>query len=332
MSLAETAKVLRERGRILLTTHVSPDGDGLGSQAALWLGLKALGKDARVHLAAPLPRAYRFLPHAGALTHGPEFPPHDVCVVLDCGDLARVKEGIRREELAFLVNVDHHASNKRYGDVNWVEPETASTGILVWRLLSEIGAPLDAATAESLYCSIANDTGNFRFSNTDAGVLALASELVRAGASPARVSENLFGNFTPAALKLLSLALSRLVLHEGGAISSLALTLSDFRASGAAESDTENLVDYARSVEGVQVAFFLKEREDGKVKLSLRSRGGLDVSKVAGLFGGGGHKAAAGAVLDGPLEEAHRRVLQACRELLERREPQGRKDTEGGER
>lgn len=312
----EVVKLIRSRQSFLVTTHVNPDGDGLGAESALYLALKKLGKKVRVVNHDPLPQRFTYLPFTAAYETSDKLPPHEVCFVVDAGNFGRIREGVRREEFATLVNIDHHYSNDGYGDYNLVFPEASATGEVVYRLLQALKVKVDKGIAESIYTSIVTDTGRFRYSNTTPQVLRLAADLAEAGADISHVSEHIFGDISKEAMELTRLALATVKATDGGAIASMVLTQSDFLKSGASDDDTENLINLVRNLDTVKIAIFLKERADGQIKLSLRSKNGVNVAQIAGKFKGGGHAYAAGATLAGPLEKALREVLPACRAAL----------------
>lgn len=312
----EVAKLIQSRQSFLVTTHVNPDGDGLGAESALYLALKKLGKKVRVVNHDPLPHRFTYLPFAAAYETSDNLPPHEVCFVLDAGNFGRIREGVRREEFATLVNIDHHYSNDGYGDYNLVVPEASATGEIVYRLLQALKVKVDRGIAESVYTSIVTDTGRFRYSNTTPQVLRLAADLADAGADVSHVSEHIFGDISKEAMELTRLALATVKATDGGTIASMVLTRSDFLKSGASDDDTENLINLVRNLDTVKIAIFLKERADGQIKLSLRSKNGVNVANIAGKFNGGGHAYAAGATLAGPLDKALREILPACRAAL----------------
>jgi phosphoesterase RecJ-like protein len=310
------ARLLQERDGFLVTTHVDPDGDGLGSQSALVMALRKMGKRVEAVNASPLQRRYRFLPFAPLCRTAPVFPAHEVGIVLDAGDLRRVREDLRREELGFVVNIDHHVTNTLFGDVNWVDPGACATGEMVYRILQSLPVALDREILDGIYAALAADTGRFQFSNTTPRVLRLAAELVERGADLPGVSRRLFASETEAALRVLRLGLGNLRLHEGGRLGTMTLTRRELVESGATDDDTENLINFVRKIDGVEISAFLRERPDGRFKLSLRSQNRSDVSRIAYMFGGGGHPYAAGAVMDGPLDRALEIVLEACTRAL----------------
>jgi phosphoesterase RecJ-like protein len=314
---ASVVRLIRSKRTFLLTTHVNPDGDGLGAQSALYVALRRMGKRVHVVNHDHLPRQYRFLPFAKAYRASDSIPPHDVCIVLDAGDFSRIREGARREEFGILVNIDHHYSNNHYGDYNLVMPKASATGEVVYKLIKALKVKIDKPIAESVYTSVVTDTGGFRHSNTTPAVLRLAAELMESGADGAEVVGKVFSGITKEAMELTRVSLGNIRLYDHGRIGTMTLTRRELQKTGAVEDDTENLVNSIRKIGTVQVAAFLKEREDGKAKLSLRSDGKtVNVALIAKRFGGGGHTYAAGAVLLGPLSNALSKVLKACHSAL----------------
>ncbi len=308
--------LIRKNRVFLLTTHVNPDGDGLGSQSALYCALKAIGKKVLVVNHDPLPPRLSFLPFASAYQASDTLPSHDVCFVMDAGDFTRIRDNVRREEFQALVNIDHHYSNDHYGDVNLVDPGACATGEIVYHLIKAMGIPLNKGIAESLYTALATDTGGFRYSNTTPQVLRLAAEFMEAGADSAWISDRIFSNISPEALELVRISLASIEIHENGRIASIQLSQAELADSGATDEDSENLVNFVRKIDGVQIAIFLKERPDGQTKISLRSKTDANVALVAKKFGGGGHSYAAGAIYSGNRSSALKAVLKACRVVL----------------
>jgi bifunctional oligoribonuclease and PAP phosphatase NrnA len=314
--LADVVRLIRSKKTFLLTTHVNPDGDGLGAQAALYVALKRMGKRVFVVNHDALPHRFNYLASASVYEVSDRIPPHDVCFVLDAGNFTRIREGVKREEFGILVNIDHHFSNDHYGDYNLVFPEAAATGEVVFRLIRALKVKVEKGIAEGIYTSIITDTGRFRYPSTTPRIFKLAAELLEAGADGPKVSESVFGDITREAMELTHMALGTIRTHNGGRIGTMTLTQADFKRSGALDEDTENLINLVRNLNTVEIAAFLKEMPDGRVKISLRSKTRANVAEIAALFGGGGHAYAAGAVMPGPLEDALARVLYACQEKL----------------
>jgi bifunctional oligoribonuclease and PAP phosphatase NrnA len=312
----EVVRLIKSHQSFLITTHVTPDGDGLGAESALFLALRKLGKKVQIVNHDPLPHRFSYLAFAPHYRSSDNIPPHEVCFVLDAGDFSRIREGVRREEFGTLVNIDHHYSNDHYGDYNLVLPEAAATGEVVYRLIQALKVKMDKGIAEGVYTSIVTDTGRFRYSNTTPHIFRLAAELEEAGADICHISEHIFGDISREAMELNRLALASVQVTGDGSIGSMTLTRGDFLKSGASDDDTENLINVVRNLDTVKIAIFMKERADGQIKLSLRSKNGVNVAEVAKLFRGGGHAYAAGAVLSGPLEKALQEVLRACQATL----------------
>ncbi len=313
---APIVRLIKKHRSFLITTHVNPDGDGLGAESALYLALKKLGKKVQVVNHDPLPKKFDYLPFASIYQTSDKIPAHEVCFVLDAGNFGRIREGVRREEFGILVNIDHHFSNDNYGDHNLVLPKASATGEVVLQLIRALKVALDQGIAESVYTSLVTDTGGFRYSNTTPAVLRLAAELVDAGARAQKVSDRIFAGYSPQAMELVRLALGTVQISSGGKLATMTLTQADLKKSGAVEDDTENLINFVRKLEGVHIAVFLKERTDGKIKISLRSKTDLNVSDIAAHWDGGGHAYAAGAVLPGPIEKALKDVLAVCQAAL----------------
>ena len=312
----QVVRLIKANKSFLVTTHVNPDGDGLGAESALFAALRKMGKKVQVVNHDPLPPRFKYLAFTPHYQTSDVIPPHDVCFVLDAGNFSRVRDNVRRDEFRTMVNIDHHYSNDKYGDYNLVFPEAAATGEVVYRLIKALKIKLDKPIAEGIFTSIVTDTGRFRYSNTTPHIFRLAAELEEAGADITSVSEHIFGDITREAMELTRLAMATIKTHREGAIASMTLNQADFRSSGATDDDTENLINIVRNLDTVKIAIFLKERPDGLVKISLRSKNHVNVADVAKRFGGGGHAYAAGAVTEGPIPKALPAVVAACQDAL----------------
>lgn len=307
-------ELLRAQQRFLLTGHENPDGDCLGVEAALYHLLKALGKQVSNVNPDPIGKAHDFL-----LQHTPfghvrgdqPLPPFDVAVLLDCSQLSRVGhigERLRASGKTIAV-IDHHiGSDAGDGTVCYVDPKAAATGALVRHLYRLLDVPLNAAAAEGIFLSLVSDTGWFRYSNADAEVFAMASELVAAGVDGSAVYDRLYRRNHPDCAALLADALQRHRLRCGGRLAMVTLDKQLMERASRADFDTDAVLDPLRSLEGVEVVALIKERFDGGVKVSLRARADVDVQRVAAAFGGGGHKKAAGASIRMPTAEAEQAI------------------------
>ena len=292
--------------------HVHPDADVLGTLLALGLALEARGWTVQYGGPHPPPAVLGFLP---ALERYQSLEgvdgAFDVVVLTDCPNPDRT-EGLleqARRGAGTVLNIDHHPDNRRYGDIDWIDSTAAATGEMVYRLLAALQAPLTPAIATNLFTAIHTDTGSFRYSNVTPRTFEIASVLVRGGAEPALVSNALYERRPADALRFLGMALSRIEISADGRVAWLPLPAGTVPESFV---ESEELVNYPRSIESVRVACFLRER-DGQVKVSLRGKGDVDVSRIAARFGGGGHPNAAGCTVKAPLPEATRVVLEAVR-------------------
>jgi phosphoesterase RecJ-like protein len=314
---APIVEQLKRRSSFAILSHLDPDGDAIGSALGLAHVLERLGKRATVHLPGGAPRMYEFLPGAERVRADFDASGIDAVIVLDATSPDRLAD------LAFAVhaglpvlNVDHHVDNVRFGDHVWVDPTFGATALMVHDIATAGEFDIDADAATCLYTGVLTDTGRFTFSNADARALQVAGELVRLGAKPHEIAHAVYERFSEEALRLLGQVLSTLDLRDGGRVACLHATRAMLAETGATTQDAEGFATYARSVAGVQVGLFLREMEDGMVKVSFRSNEGVPIHGVAGQFGGGGHPSASGARVSGPIAEAKEAVLRAVSEHL----------------
>lgn len=306
---------IRQGNRFLLTSHVNPDGDAVGSALGLARILRRLGKGAVVWNRDATPTIYRPLPGSDRIHNGEEPPAgfpdmFDAVIVLECPSPDRT--GLEQHLAARpVLNIDHHLGNQHYGVINWVDSAAPAVGEMIYRLAQGLKVDLDAETASCLYLTLVTDTGGFRFSNATPAAFEAAASLVREGAQPEQVSMWLYESQPVAVLRLLGQMLQTLRLHEDGRIATGLLTLEMFQNAGASPGDSEGLIDHLRSIAGVEAVGLIREREDGTQKVSLRSRGEVDVEKIARHHGGGGHRNAAGFTLQGEGETLREQVAAA---------------------
>jgi bifunctional oligoribonuclease and PAP phosphatase NrnA len=311
------ATEIRKANRILLACHVRPDADALGSLLGMMLGLEQLGKQVDAVSPDGVPELYRFLPGWERVRTAPT-GEWDLGIALDADGSDRLGAA---EPLLLaqprVIDVDHHTGPDPFGDVQVVDPTAAATGELVFDLLRELEVAVTPAIAEALLAAVLTDTGSFRFSNVTPVTLRVAAALVEAGAHPSPIYEAVYGSRPYASSLLLGRLLSSLRRTEDGRVVWGSLSRADFAAVGAESDATEGFVDQVRAVQGGEVALFFREEAEGEVRVSLRSRGKVNVARAAQEFGGGGHVPAAGCTLPGPLPEAERRVLAAVRRQLD---------------
>ena len=306
-------KVLREGERFLVCSHSRPDGDAVGSVLAMGMLLEQMGKHADLFTADRVPQVYRKLPGADAMqtalrVHG----PYDAAILLECDSYERTR--LRGLEQYPIVNIDHHASGREWGQVNWIDRDAASVGQLVHRLVKAAGAKVPPEMATCLYTTLLTDTGGFLFGTLRGSTFALAHELVEAGADPIKIAQNTY--FTTPMSKLLLLGTALTHLHREGRISWVWVTHEDMVRTCAAEEDCEGIVNYALSVADVEASVFLRELPEGRIRVSLRSKGKVNVAALAESKGGGGHENAAGCTLEGPVDRALQEILAELRTLV----------------
>lgn len=305
--------LLAEGKRFLLTGHRNPDGDSLGSALALALALRGAGKEAVVVMRDRWSSSYAALPGVEGVLVRETLPDdwpagYDAAIVMECPEAAR--PGFDELAKGRTVNVDHHPGNSLWGTVNLVDLPAAAVGETVADLLDRLGWPVTKDVAVNLWVALVSDTGSFRYSNTTPKALALGARLVAAGVSPGEVNEFLFEARPLAALRLETLVLATLGLHDSGTVATVELPLRFLAESGADAADSENLVNRARGVEGVRAAALLRESDlPGEVRCSLRSKGEVDVRSVAGTWGGGGHRNASGCRIPGTIDSVRPEVV-----------------------
>jgi phosphoesterase RecJ-like protein len=308
--LREVLKHIEQRSRFLLTSHARPDGDAVGSALACCQILLSMGKEAEVVLRDGVPRIYQPLPFADKVVQADRVNGnYEAAIILECDSIQRTRlEGL---EDRFLINIDHHLSGRPFGHVNWIDPKAVATAEMVYRLAREAGIGISPEIATCLYTAVLTDTGSFMFGGINEHTFALARELVLAGADPARCARNVYFGHSTAKMRLLGAALSS--LHREGPLAWIWVTQDQMQRCHAREEDCEGLVNYALSIQDVEVAAFFRELPDGRYRVSMRSKGALDVAAVAESFGGGGHRCASGCSLEGPLSVAVARVLAELR-------------------
>ncbi len=319
----QAVEAICRANRIMLAAHVNPDGDTLGCVLALTHALRILGKEVVPYSAHGVPDIYEWMPGASWVqTSGPP-QDFDLAIICDAGAINRIGSAVAplAESAPLLINIDHHVSDGLFGDVQLVDARAAATAELVYHLLRSLQAAchqhlLTTEVAVCLMTGIITDTGSFRFLNVTPLTFALAAHLQRLGADPAPIAEQVFENRSFAALQLMGLAITRMEVSPDGQIAWSAIGYEDFQRLGAVDADTEGIVSNLRSVKGVQLGILFREVKPGSVRISLRSREGCDVTKIARVFGGGGHKLASGCSVEGTLEDAVSKVVaEATRQV-----------------
>lgn len=306
---------VRRHRRFLVSGHVRSDADALGSQLAFARALKKLGKKADVVCDLGAALDLRFLPGSDLVGSGPEDlkPPYDAVVTFDSGSwqrLERIADALGREN-QFVINVDHHASNLRFGDLNWVDDTYASSAEMAWELIRALGVKPDRQIATCVYTGMVTDTGRFSFSNTTRETHLHAAEMIACGVKPAEVSKALYRQKTPQHLKLMAECIHAMKFAAEGKIGWITITKEMIERSGLDPGDTQEFIDLVKSLRDVRVAILFREiDEPGKVKVSFRTDPGVDGVKLASKWGGGGHRRASGATLRGNLADLEDEVVR----------------------
>ncbi|MEK6744605.1 MAG: bifunctional oligoribonuclease/PAP phosphatase NrnA [Nitrospirota bacterium] len=303
---------------VLISVHKNPDGDALGSQLGLMRGLEKIGKEVFAHNLDPVPDIYRFLPGNERITSGPTVKgTYDAFVVLDA-DPPRTGLFNGSWPARTLINIDHHITNPREWPLTWLDPDATATGEMMYRLMTLLKVPIDKDMAMCLYTAIFTDTGSFRYSNTTPESMRIAATLIEAGADPWMVTENVYESYAFKRINLLGKVLSGIERSEDGRIAWVLVTEDLYRQTGTGAEDTDNFVNFVRSVKGVEVAVLFRQTGASQYKISLRAKGRVDLSGLAKGLGGGGHKNAAGGMLEGAFTDVRGKVLTAVAQVLER--------------
>jgi phosphoesterase RecJ-like protein len=312
-SFHEIAGAINRANRIVILSHVRPDCDAIGSQLALLLSLQQLGKEVKAWNEDGLPESYRFLEKSNLIQQPPGEPEEfDLAIALDTASQQRLGttlHAIRRANQ--WINIDHHVSNPGYGDLVYIDTVAPATGQIVYEFIRIEKLPFSRAAADALYAAISTDTGSFRYSNTTARTFEIAGELIRSGANAATIANKLYESYPKRRVQLLGQLLPQASFDLDDQVASMSLTNELKERLQIQPDDIDGLIDYVRAVDTVVVAVFFEELADGKIRLSMRSKDDrVDVNKICGEFGGGGHPRAAGARIRGNMEEVRSKVLK----------------------
>jgi phosphoesterase RecJ-like protein len=308
--LAQVLQEIQQRRRFLVTSHARPDGDAIGSTLALAQVLRKMGKSGEIVLGDPVPLLYHPLPGSETIVHSSQVNgDYDAVIILECDSVQRTR--LRGLENQFLINIDHHISSRPFANINWIDPSAVATAELIFRLAQAAQIKITPEIATCLYTAVLTDTGAFCYAPTNACTFELAKFLVEHGADPGKIAQGVYFSSPMSKMCLLGAALSR--LERDGAITWMSVTRHDMERFGALEEDCEGLVNYALGIAGVEVAIFFREVAHERIRVSIRSKGAVNVAQIAQKFGGGGHECAGGFSTEGPVEEAAKRVLAELR-------------------
>lgn len=310
--VAAILAAIQDAHRILVTAHARPDGDAVGSVLACGMLLEQLGKQVEMAFSDRVPLIYRWLPCAQRIHHWQRVEgDYDLVILLECDGIERSR--LKGLEGRRLINIDHHTSGRNFAHLNWIDTDACAVAEQVFTLARAAGADITPEMATCLYMAVLTDTGSFCYEGTDAHTFSLGHELVRLGARPAAIAQDVYFSNPMSKMLLLGCALAN--LRRDGRIAWLWVTTADMERSHAAEEDCEGIVNYAIGIAGVEVAVFLRELPDHRVRLSLRSKGAVNVATIAESLGGGGHENASGCTLNGPLPHATQAILTRLRTL-----------------
>ncbi|MCX5811975.1 MAG: bifunctional oligoribonuclease/PAP phosphatase NrnA [Proteobacteria bacterium] len=307
--IEEIRQLIDKGNKFLITTHMDPDGDALGSSFSMYYALEALGKKATVFLKDPVPYMYRFLPKPLQMTH--EFPvdQYDAIFVLDCGNLYRVGDGFERlKGMGAFINIDHHRTSEAFGVVNLIDEHASSTAEILYGLFRALKIPITFDMAINIYTAIFTDTGSFRYDNTGSSAFLICEEMTRLGVKPAYVSQMVHENHPKERFWLLGLVFSTMETYYQDKVAIACVTEEMFKKTNTDKDYSDGFVEYFREIRGVEAAILIREINKQRYKISMRSKGFVDVAAICGFFGGGGHKNAAGCTMDGTLEEVKNKL------------------------
>ncbi len=316
---------IKDGQHILIASHAEPDGDSVGSLVALGLALTKLDKKITMHTPSPIPAVYRFLPGASRIVQQiQDADIYDLALVLDCGDLTRIGDtSAEIGRIPVLINIDHHVSNTGFGHIQFIDTDACATAEIIYRLINALEIPFDKDIATSIYTGILTDTGSFRFSNTNQAAFAISKVMTDAGVEPHNVAQRVFGTYSLGRIKLLNMALNSIEISENGKFSMMTVTRSMLNTTGTSTEDLDGMINYARRIEDVKVAALIHEIKNGAGKftnmnryhVSLRSDSSVDVAKIAGKFGGGGHASAAGFQIESTLVALKSKIIELAEDL-----------------
>ncbi len=308
-------ELIQKQTSFAVVSHKNPDGDAIGSILAMGRILRKKGKEVEIFNATPIPSNFAFLPDADLIKPLKE-TECEVLIALDCADFQRTgfNDSVR-EKVDVVVNIDHHRTNAYFGDINIVDPGAAAVGCLLWQFVKYIKFPVDKDLATQIYTAILTDTGSFRYLTTTPKVLRTAAEILECGVNPWDVAYNVYEERRLSTLKLLGFALSTLKTYCGGKLVIIYVTQGMYKKTSTQTKSTEGFVNYARAARGGEVGVLLREDEPSLFRVSIRSKDRIDVSRMAEMFGGGGHKNAAGCEIKGSLSEVREKIIWAFSKL-----------------
>jgi len=318
--LKSIAEKIKSATRIMITGHIMPDGDSIGSVLALGIALEGMGKEVKMLSPDPLPQVFEFLPGVERVIEGCDgdfsgcknFNRYDLLVALDCSVANRMGRWWKKFDKLVVINIDHHFDTEMFGDYNYVDSHASATGEIVFELIKLLGVQITCDIATCLYTAILTDTGSFRYDNTTQKTHLVAAELIECGVQAANICHKIYDEKPLENLRMLEAALKTLQVSDCGKVSWATIDNNVHRKLGAREENAEGIVGVVREIRGVEVAIFFYEKEPGKIKVSLRTKYKVRANEIAALFGGGGHEKAAGCLIEGNSEDVSKSVVEAA--------------------
>ena len=315
--LSQVVELIETKSSFAITTHIKPDGDGVGSSLGLCWLLRSLGKTAEVIVHGEVPISYRALPGADEIRDVKAIDrKYDAIFIMECSGLER--PGIAGLENEFTVNIDHHATSAHFGTINWIDSTASAVGEMIYNLCKAIGGRITKEIAECVYMALVADTGSFHFPNTTDRTLKVASELVKVGVKPAQISEAVYNNYPWSRIELMRQVLATVNRDESGRVAWMRQTLKMKEDSGAVDGDNNGFVNIPLAARDVVAVVYSREVGPNEFRVSLRSKGDINVAKVAEKFGGGGHKNAAGCRAEGDWDEREREIVEALMSAVDK--------------
>ncbi|MBS1792555.1 MAG: bifunctional oligoribonuclease/PAP phosphatase NrnA [Acidobacteria bacterium] len=327
--LSQVVELIENKQSFAITTHVRPDGDGIGSSLGLCWLLRSLGKRAEVIVSDGIPPTYYALPGAAEIVRVAEVKPYqyDAIFVIECSDVSRPNIGNLENE--FTVNIDHHTTCEHFGTINWIDATASACGEMIYNLCKAIGGRISREIAECLYMALVTDTGSFHFPNTTERTLKVASELVKAGVKPAQISEAVYNSYPWSRIELMSQVLATVRRDPSGKVAWMRQTLDMRESSGMVDGDNNGFVNIPLAAREVIASIYMREVRPRFYRVSLRSKGNINVARIAEKFGGGGHKNAAGLRIEGDWDESEKQIVAAVVEAVNEAETEAIRLTNG---
>lgn len=315
--LSQVVELIENKNVFGITTHVRPDGDGIGSSLGLCWLLKSLGKSAEVIVRDTIPVSYQQLPGADEIRKVSEIDKeYDAVFVIECSDVSR--PGIKNLEKVFTVNIDHHTTSEHFGAINWIDATASAVGEMIYNLCKAIGGRITKEIAECIYLALVTDTGSFHFPNTTERTLKVASELVKVGVKPAQISEAVYNSYPWSRVELMSRVLATVKRDETGRVAWMRQTLDMAESTDSVEGDNSGFVNIPLTAKEIEAVVYMRETKPNAYRVSLRSKGDINVARIAERFGGGGHKNAAGCRVEGDWDAWESKIVAAIIEAVEK--------------